>query len=80
MEHSQNKKIVAPIKTQEGRKPFWMNIGIMGVKNGKVWMRLNAIPTGWDGYAMAVDFEQPKEAASPEQAPLPDTEADGPGF
>lgn len=72
------KKIVAPVKVQEGKKPYWMNIGLMGVKNGKVWMRFNAVPTGWDGYCMAVEMDQ-KKSDDGAAAELPDTES-GPGF
>ena len=48
------KKIVAPQKQSNG-KTYWNTIGIMGIKNGKVWLRINMIPTGWDGYCMAVE-------------------------
>ena len=67
---SNMKKVVAPVKGKEGKKPFWMQIGIMGMKNGNVWIKLNAVPTGWDGYCMGVDMDRAGDVAQgePERA------------
>lgn len=84
------KKIVAPVQGKEGKKPFWMQIGIMGMKNGKLWMKFNVVPTGWDGYCMGVEMDTPKNgeaekaeankpvADAPEEGGGPYEE--GPGF
>jgi hypothetical protein len=48
-------KVIAPVKGRD-EKTWWMQIGIAGFKDGKVWQRLNSIPTGnWDGYCMIVE-------------------------
>lgn len=83
----QLKKIVAPIQGKEGKKPYWMQVGIMGVKNGRIWMKFNVLPTGWDGYCMGVDMDKPEhnEVKNAEEAkPSPEAEGgvyeEGPGY
>lgn len=41
-------------------KTAWSKIGILGEKEGRVWLKLELIPVGWDGFASV--FEQkPKQ-------------------
>lgn len=87
------KKIIAPIQGKEGSKPYWANVGISGMKNGKQWFKFNMFPAGWDGYGMIVHMDAPKAGhdkpeaateAAQEQEPI-ESSADfggeeGPGF
>lgn len=55
MEEGKIYKVIAPVKGRED-KTWWMQIGIAGIKDGKIWQRINSVPTGgWDGYCMIVE-------------------------
>jgi len=88
---SSMKKVVAPQKTKDG-KTFWNTIGVCGVsKGGRLWIRLNMVPTNWDGYAMAVEMRETASARVAAEGPHAgeggveeqgsyNPETEGPGF
>lgn len=63
-------KIIAPLQSSKTKRPFWSNIGVSGMKNGRQWLKFNVLPTNWDGYAMVVKMDGSKQQGhdSAEQA------------
>jgi len=60
---------VVHIRNVEGReKPLYQNVGILLVKDdGKMSIKLNAVPTEWDGWLNVFEKREKGQAVPPEE-------------